>query len=381
MQTGKDGAADYRETNKRVVSKVEVDRQQWEPVGGIVGSEADPIISPEVAESKKGAGDVILKKLSRKSQHKPLCMFEQSEAASVSKMEGDVEVEVEAIVGRNAESVRELEVEESKGGTGDGTLKQLSRKSQKKVEVKASEIGKHVLICKKGRLSCCNWCPHDHKEHCEVGREEVARTGQMKASRVTVEGVVEAVRNVKDFDARTRSKRKNRACEPERYEGDPSDVCDAENCQKGKSVLGSRSLSEKEEKILKVAEVCGAELPHPDRSMNYSGGSFSSCGISWCREQYNTNKALLDAVSTVVVGMKVSDFVKEAVKRIPAAELEFGELYAEQQIEMKAGRAVVRSYKAAPKKVRKLHLYIHQEQKKCWSVKPGRVNSLKPRPG
>ena len=64
MQTGKDGAADYRETNKRVVSKVEVDRQQWEPVGGIVGSEADPIISPEVAESKKGAGDVILKKLS-----------------------------------------------------------------------------------------------------------------------------------------------------------------------------------------------------------------------------------------------------------------------------------------------------------------------------
>ena len=95
-------------------------------------------------------------------------------------------------------------------------------------------------------------------------------------------------------------------------------------------------MSEKEEKILKVAEVCGAELPHPDRSMNYSGGSFSSCGISWCREQYNTNKALLDAVSTVV-----SDFVKEAVKRIPAAELEFGELYAEQQIEMKAGRAVV----------------------------------------
>ena len=84
-----------------------------------VGSEADPIISPEVAESKKGAGDVILKKLSRKSQHKPLCMFEQSEAASVSKIEGDVEVEVEAIMGRNAESVRELEVEESKGATGE----------------------------------------------------------------------------------------------------------------------------------------------------------------------------------------------------------------------------------------------------------------------
>ena len=122
-------------------------------------------------------------------------------------------------------------------------------------------------------------------------------------------------------------------------------------------------MSEKEEKILKVAELCGAELPNPDRSMNYTSGSFSSCGIGWCREQYNTNKALLDAVSTVVVGMKVSEFVKEAVKRIPAAELEFGELYAQQQIEMKVGRAVVRSYKAAPKKVRPLHLYIHEEKK------------------
>ena len=75
-------------------------------------------------------------------------MFEQSEEASGSKMEGAVEGEVEAIVGRNAESVRELEVEESKGGTGDGTLKQLSRKSQKKAQVKAAEIGKHILVCK-----------------------------------------------------------------------------------------------------------------------------------------------------------------------------------------------------------------------------------------
>ena len=73
-----------------------------------------------MAESKKGAGDVILKKLNRKSQQKPLCMFEQSEEVSVSKMEGDVEGEVEAIVGSNAEPVRELEVAESKGGTGDG---------------------------------------------------------------------------------------------------------------------------------------------------------------------------------------------------------------------------------------------------------------------
>ena len=73
-------------------------------------------------------------------------------------------------------------------------------------------------------------------------------------------------------------------------------------------------LSEKEETILKVAEVVGVELPHPDRSKNYTSGSFSSCGLSWCREQYNTNKALLDAVSQMVVGMTHSDFVKEAVK-------------------------------------------------------------------
>ena len=75
-----------------------------------------------MAESKNGAGDVVLTNMRRKSQHKPLSMFEQSEEAYVFKMEGDVEGEVEAIVGSNAESVRELEVAESKGGTGEGTL-------------------------------------------------------------------------------------------------------------------------------------------------------------------------------------------------------------------------------------------------------------------
>ena len=102
---------------------------------------------------------------------------------------------------------------------------------------------------------------------------------------VTVEGVVEAVRNDKDLDECTSTKRKNRACEPGRYAVVPSHVSDAENCQKGKNVPGSRSLSEKEEKIPMVAEVCGTELPNPDRSMNYSSGSFLSCGIAWCREE------------------------------------------------------------------------------------------------
>ena len=61
MQTRKDGAAVYHETTKQVVSKVEVDRQQWKPVGGIVGSKTDPVISLEFAETTNGAGDVIQK--------------------------------------------------------------------------------------------------------------------------------------------------------------------------------------------------------------------------------------------------------------------------------------------------------------------------------
>ena len=82
-------------------------------------------------------------------------------------------------------------------------------------------------------------------------------------------------------------------------------------------------------------------------------------GSNW----YNTNKALLDAVSQVVVGMSHSEFVKEAVKRLPQAQDEFGELYATQRLEMKVGRAVMRSYKAAPRKGRsvfKFYLCINK---------------------
>ena len=67
-----------------------------------------------------------------------------------------------------------------------------------------------------------------------------------------------------------------------------------------------RKLSEKEETILKVAELVGVELPNPDRSRNYSSGSFSSCGMGWCREQYNTNKALLDAARVASGGGNVA---------------------------------------------------------------------------
>ena len=73
-------------------------------------------------------------------------------------------------------------------------------------------------------------------------------------------------------------------------------------------------------------------------------------------EQYNTNKALLDAVSTVVVGMKLSDFVKEAVKRIPAAELEFGELYAEQRDE--GGESSVAQFQTSSSEGEKCLCYL-----------------------
>ena len=43
--------------------------------------------------------------------------------------------------------------------------------------------------------------------------------------------------------------------------------------------------------------------------------------------------------------------MKEAVKRLPQAQDEFGELYATQRLEMKVGRTVMCSYQAAPQHV------------------------------
>ena len=58
----------------------------------------------------------------------------------------------------------------------------------------------------------------------------------MKASRRTLERVVEAVRNIADLDERTSTKRKNRACEPGTYAEHPFGVTDAENCKEGRNV-------------------------------------------------------------------------------------------------------------------------------------------------
>jgi len=48
----------------------------------------------------------------------------------------------------------------------------------------------------------------------------------------------------------------------------------------------------------------------------------------------------------------MKDFVKIAMERLPAAQKEFAELYGEQRLQMKLGEAVMRMYKAAPRRVK-----------------------------
>ena len=60
----------------------------------------------------------------------------EEEEAKVSKMELELGSKEGANVGRNAEPVRGQEVAESKGGAGDRTQKQLSRKSQQEEATK-----------------------------------------------------------------------------------------------------------------------------------------------------------------------------------------------------------------------------------------------------
>ena len=339
------------EKQNTIVSEVEVDRQQWKRVGASVGSNAEPVRCLEVAEGKNVAGDFIQKKLSKKSQRKPCSKMEEEEA-KVSKMELELGSKEGANVGRNAEPVRDQEVAESKGGAGDRTQKQLSRKSQQEEATKpehGEKIGEHKKKCKSGTISCCSWCAHDHRKYCPVGIEEERRKLGIKSLQAK-HSVTEAYTAVENLEQRTKRKRKNRAVVAGQNADNPENV-EAMEPNKGK-VSEPGKLSEKEETRLKVAQLVGVELPNPDRSRNYSSGSFSSCGMGWCREQYNTNKALLDAVSQVVVGMSHSEFVKEAVKRLPQAQDEFGELYATQRLEMKVGNAVMRSYREAPRHVK-----------------------------
>ena len=93
-------------------------------------------------------------------------------------------------------------------------------------------------------------------------------------------------------------------------------------------------------------------MPSEGRSKNFGDGTFVSGSAGYVKHQYNTNKALLDAVSSMVVGMNVQDFLKVAVQKIPAAQKEFSELYGEEALAVKIGRGMMAMYKAAPRKVK-----------------------------
>ena len=108
----------------------------------------------------------------------------------------------------------------------------------------------------------------------------------------------------------------------------------------------------KEEKIAQIADICGVQLPSEGRSKNFGDGTFVSGSASSVKEQHNTNKVLLDAVSSMVVGMNVQDFLKVAVQKISAAQKDFSELYGKEILALKIGRGMMAMYKAAPRKVR-----------------------------
>ena len=113
--------------------------------------------------------------------------------------------------------------------------------------------------------------------YCPVGIEEECRKKNIKGLQAQV-SVTEAYKAVDDLEELTRSKRKNRTV-IESSSGDVPEEFDDNKPKKGKSASIGK-LSEKEETILKVPEVVGVELPNPDRSMNYSSGNFSSCGMT-----------------------------------------------------------------------------------------------------
>ena len=106
------------------------------------------------------------------------------------------------------------------------------------------------------------------------------------------------------------------------------------------------------EKIAKVAEICGVQLPSEGRSKNFGDGTFVTGSAGHVTHQYNTNKALLDAVSSMVVGINVQDFLKVALQKISASQKDFSELYGEELLALKIGRGRMAMYKSAPRKVK-----------------------------
>ena len=90
-------------------------------------------------------------------------------------------------------------------------------------------------------------------------------------------------------------------------------------------------LSEKEQKILKVAKVCGVDLPYADRSKNFMSETFGTCGTTWCRGTV-PQKHCLTVLAQTVLGLGMKDFVKIAMEWLPAAQKEFAELYGKERL-------------------------------------------------
>ena len=84
--------------------------------------------------------------------------------------------------------------------------------------------------------------------------------------------VQEVYSKVEDLDERTNTKRKNRTVGPGSYE---EEQFQDNNTKKGKS-KGIQELPNRQAKILKVAEVCGVELPNAHQGMNYTSATFGS---------------------------------------------------------------------------------------------------------
>jgi len=155
--------------------------------------------------------------------------------------------------------------------------------------------------------------------------------------------LVEAMQIVGDPVQRTETKRKTRTVEAGGYA--KVEQHEFEDRKKPKQLT-------KEEKIAQIFNICGVTMPSEGKTKNFGDGTFVSGSAGYVKHQYNTNKALLDAVSSMVVGMNVQDFLKVAVQKIPAAQKEFSELYGEEALAVKIGRGMMAMYKAAPRKVK-----------------------------
>ena len=284
---------------------------------------------------------------------------------AVDRMETQQTSTVEANVGNEMDIVREMCLAEAKQQAGDKLQKKASKKSQQALEGKANCMDEEIprcngKKCKKGRETCCMMCPCDHKRYCQLGLQQVALKQTMKESKAkmdrrTQEGVLEAMHIADGVFGRPSSKRKTRqqAIDTFSTEGTVKvgilpELEVAKKCKVDESV----KVSDKEQKIMQVAEICGVELPYGDRSKNFQSGTFETCSTTWCREQYGTTKALLDGVAQTVLGLDMKDFVRIAMERLPAAQKEFAELYGEEKLQKKLGQSVIRMYKVAPKNVK-----------------------------